>query len=222
MFERLASLFLPRDAFRIPHSRRPLPTCGVRSLRESDYSACEEIYRSNEAGRFPEGYFPRFSDWLRNHRALIVVAEVAGEVRGLGGINSEERAGQRFAALSFGMVHPEHHQSGFGTTLLLSRLSLLSLQGKRCTVMLSTVGGSETFYGRFGFRYLQSIPDQGGYAGDTYIARLAHGDPERCALKLNRARLAPELWERPIPSFAALSPVASASSTCGDELTSST
>jgi len=218
MFEQLASLFLPKDAFRIPRSKRPLPTCNVRSLRESDCLACEDIYRLNEAGRFPEGYFPRFRDWLRNQRALIVVAEVAGEIRGLGGINAEEREGRRFAALSFGMVHPGHHQAGFGTTLLLARLSLLASQGKRCTVMLSTVGGSETFYRRFGFRYRQSIPDQGGYAGDTYIARLAEGDPQRCALKLNRACLASELGTAPIPSFAALSPAASPSSTSDDDV----
>ena len=218
MFEQLASLFLPKDAFRIPRLRRPLPTCTVRLLRESDYTACEDIYRLNEAGRFPEGYFPRFHDWLRNQRALIVVADVGGEIRGLGGINAEERTGQRFAALSFGMVHPGHHQAGFGTTLLLARLSLLASQGKRCTVMLSTVGGSETFYGRFGFRYVHSVPDQGGYAGDTYIARLADGDPRRCALKLNRACPASELGAVPMPSFATLSPAASISSTSDDDL----
>ncbi len=211
MFERLTNLFLPKDAFRIP--TREMPSCDIRLLRESDYTACEDIYRLNETGHFPEGYFPRFSDWLRHHRALILVAEVACGIRGFGGINAEVREGRRFVALSFGMVHPTHHRAGFGTTLLLARLSLLARQNMPCQAILSTVGGSETFYGRFGFRYLNSIPDQGGYAGDTYIARLTDRDLKRCAAMLRRARLSADVLNASIPSFASLSPAGSASST---------
>jgi GNAT superfamily N-acetyltransferase len=214
MFERLTSLFHPKDGFHIP--RRRLPSCEIRPLLESDYASCEAIYRLNEAARFPAGYFPRFSDWLRNHRALILVAEVAGEIRGLGGINAEDRAGKHFAALSFGMVHPEHQRAGFGTTLLLARLALLASRNDRCTVMLSTVEGSETFYRRFGFRYLTSVPDQGGYAGDTYIVSLTVDDSRHCAATLSRARLMVTALNAPIPSFSNLSPMASILTTTGD------
>ena len=206
MFDRFTRLLQPKDRFRIPATKRELPSCEVRLLQDADFAACEAIYRLNEPGRFPDGYFPRFSDWLRNRRALILVAESEGEIRGLGGINAEERVGKQFAALSFGMVHPAHQRAGFGTTLLLARLALLDDPGNgRSTVMLSTVGGSETFYGRFGFRYLQTFPDPGGYEGDTYIAKLVSTDRKRCLSVLRHARVSPALLNASVPAFASLS-----------------
>ena len=123
----------------------------------------------------------------------------------MGGINAEERAGQHFAVLSFGMVHPAYQRTGFGTTLLLARLAPLNPRNGRSTVMLSTVGRSESFYVRFGFRYLQTFPDPGGYTGDTYTTKLVSPDPKRCLSVLHRADVSLATSDASVPSFASLS-----------------
>ncbi len=158
MFGWLTNLLVPKGYFRLAGGGRNLPACDIRLLRDADFEVCEDIYRLNEAAHFPEGYFGRFSKWLRNRNSLILVAEVDGAVLGLGGINFQEQAGQHFVALSFGMVHPAHQRQGLGSTLLLSRLALIDAQTGPITAMLTTVGGSEAFCGRFGFSFSRASP----------------------------------------------------------------
>ncbi|MFS2033034.1 GNAT family N-acetyltransferase [Polaromonas sp. CT11-55] len=178
-------------------------------MRDSDVEACEEIYRLNESSHFPNGYFPRFSDWLRNRRALIVVAEAGGSVHALGGISEQEHEGNHVAGLSFGMVHPSHHRRGYGTALLLSRLSLLKTAKPASLVMLTTTRGSETFYGRFGFKHYHSLQATSQYREDHYFAKVSASDRSRCLAALAGLHLSPALFTMEVPSFASLTPLSS-------------
>ena len=151
IFDFLASLFREHDAFYVARPGQPLPACTVRMVGPEDYADCEEIYRLNEALHFPTGYFERFSRSLRGDNALYLVAVADGKVCGLGGIARVQARGADVAGLMFGMVHPQVKRQGYGTVLLLSRLALLSPPRKVWFITLSTIGGSESFYGRFGF-----------------------------------------------------------------------
>lgn len=140
---------------------------------------------------------------------MILVAGVDGAVVGLGGINIQEQAEQRLVALGFGMVHPAHQRKGLGSTLLPSRLALIDAQTAPITAMLTTVGGSETFYGRFGFFYVQSVAAEDGFESKHYVARLGTDTRQRCLAAPSRARLAPAPRGAVVPSFASIFAVAS-------------
>jgi hypothetical protein len=56
---KIAEFFVPE--------KRLLPACCVRSIKESDFEVCEEIYRRNEPTHFPSGYFGKFKTFLKEH-----------------------------------------------------------------------------------------------------------------------------------------------------------
>ncbi|KAI1694045.1 acetyltransferase (GNAT) family domain-containing protein [Ditylenchus destructor] len=145
MLERLRQFLAEKYRFRIPIRADVLPRCTIRLLEEKDFATCESIYLLNEPGRFPQGLFPHFADWLRNGKTLMLIAEVDGQIRGFGGVNAQEEDGKHFVWLSFGMVHPDHHRTGFGTTLLLARLALAESRHDRCTALLTTTGAPKPF-----------------------------------------------------------------------------
>lgn len=181
MLQRIKDFFVPAGQFRMAPRRGGFPDCNIRLLREDDIEACEAIYRLNEPIHFPTGYFAQFSDWLRHRRSLIMVAEQEGAVLALGGVNAQEQGGRHVACLSFGMVHPAHHRQGFGTALLLARLALLRTTQQFSFVALTTVGGSETFYGRFGFSFVRAIQATPEYLEKHYVVRLSERDKAQCA-----------------------------------------
>ena len=113
MFQRIKDFFVPTGRFRIVPRPGGLPDCRLRLLQEQDIEACEAIYRLNEPLHFPPGYFSTFSAWLRERRALIVVAEQEGVVRALGGINAQLHGHLHLGCLSFGMVHSGASAPGF-------------------------------------------------------------------------------------------------------------
>lgn len=194
--------------FALPAGPRRLPACTLRLLADEDIPACEALYRLNEPDRFPPGYFGCFSDWLRQRRALILVAEVGGQVRGLGGVNMDMVGPLAYAALTFGMVHPAAHRQGFGTALLLARLSLLPLPARHWTVLLTTTGGSETFYRRFGFHPTPTTRDNQDLAMEHHQVHLWPAGRAACIAALHRSAISLSLPDTPIPCLAALeSPV---------------
>lgn len=176
----LDKILREKDRFCLPNGLPNLPSCLVRPIVESDLASCEAIYRLNEPGRFPEGYFPYFSDWLRQKKSLVLVAESAGKVRGFGGVMQYVHPKLKLAALTFGMVHPQDHRQGYGTALLLARLSLFTEPSDHWAVFISTTGGSESFYGRFGFRSVGRLPGDGGEILDSYRMRLYRRDWRTC------------------------------------------
>ena len=213
MLDRLRNFLLPSGHFRIARPTQGLPNCHIRSVRATDFDRCEEIYRANEKAHFPDGYLPRFSSWLRDQRALILVAEREGTVSAVCGISAQEQEGHHFAALSFGMVHPTLHRRGYGTALLLARLSLLRTNKPQTFVVLSTTGGSERFYKRFGFKFVHALQPTPTYREEHYFASVTSRDRARCAELLQHdVGLSADLAGEQVPDFSRLDtsvPVAS-------------
>ena len=85
-----------------------------------------------------------------------------------------------YAELAYGMVHPDRHRSGFGTTLLLARLASLPEPGFCWLAQIGTVSGSQSFYGRFGFRFRGRFRDERGTEFDFYRMRVYRSDWRRC------------------------------------------
>jgi len=196
----LTAPFREQAKFRFPKSQ-PLPRCRVRPAKERDFAACEEIYRLNEPGRFPAGYFNHFSKWLRLRRDLFVVAEAGGRILACGGLNVDTRAVADAAALNFGMVHPEHHRQGFGTALLLARLATLAQPDVRWLISISTTGGSETFYRRFGFRRLGRFAGRHGEQFVHYYVTLYRNQWQACRALLECATIVLDTEGAAIPEL---------------------
>jgi N-acetylglutamate synthase-like GNAT family acetyltransferase len=144
---------LRRQRFRIPKSTALLPPCRVRRMSEADFEACDQIYRLNQLEHLPAGGFERFQQYVRARMAEFVVIEVGGAVRGFGGIVVPKSDPVKIATLVFGVIHPEDHRRGYGTTLLLARLASLPRPTGYCTVVLYATDRSRTFYDRFGFSW---------------------------------------------------------------------
>jgi predicted N-acetyltransferase YhbS len=171
-----AAIFAP------PDSRRP-PPCVIRLLEANDIDACEAIYRLNEA-RFPPDMFDRFSQVLRGKGALFLVAESNHQVVAFGGILMRRTDKTEMANLVFGMVHPSFRKHGYGTALLRARLAMLPLARRGWFVALTVTGGSETFYSRFGFKYLRPVPIGSGRMLDEYYVVVTARAQKRCAKAL--------------------------------------
>jgi N-acetylglutamate synthase-like GNAT family acetyltransferase len=134
-----------------------IPPALVRALTLSDVDACCEIFKLNQPNHFPEGFLPEFLETLQSETHLYLVAEEAGEVVGLGGIYlTPELSGG--SSLVFGLVHPNRHRQGFGSTLLLARLSVLPKPTPRSWVHLSSGGTSDDYFKRFGFEHYSRMP----------------------------------------------------------------
>jgi len=184
-------LHIPLDRFHVPRRETPLPACRFRPYQDNDLPACLEIYRLNEAKHFPSGYIEEFTDHLRSRRSLYLICEVNGVIRGLGGIGSRPQNGVPIAVLSFGMIHPDFHNQGFGTALLLARLASFPAFHSEWLAALSTTGGSETFYRRFGFTFVETYRDEKNLSSDCYYTILwsDHGKECRNILKRSSIRL---------------------------------
>ena len=139
-------------------------------MSEADFEACDRIYRLNQLEHLPAGGFERFQKYVRARMAEFVVIEVGGAVRGFGGIVVPKSDPVKIATLVFGMIHPDDHRKGYGTTLLLARLASLPKPTSYCTVVLYATDRSRTFYDRFGF----SLRSRGIDLGDW---RRTHGLP---------------------------------------------
>lgn len=206
MLKWLDALLRERDRFCMPVSQRLPPRCRIRLFRQDDCLAAEEIYRLNEPGRFPPDYFDHFAAWLRSKESLILVAEDDGRVVGLGGVHYLETkypTGTVFAALAFGMVHPQRHRQGFGTVLLLSRLAALPRPEPDYSILITTTGGSETFYERFGFRSIGRMPAEARIDAeifDTYRMRLYGKDWDGCRASLALGGVMLDLADAVVPS----------------------
>ncbi len=187
MFQNLKRWWRGYDRFTQPPRKRPLPQCRIRPYEKGDYEKCVEIYKLNEPGRFPPGYLDCFRDWLPDVNNLRLVSEVAGEIRGVGGIGVRKYPHLDLAALSFGMVHPAWHKQGYGTVMLLARLASLPLPHAEWTAHMVTAGGSERFYGRFGFVYWDSPADEFGVKLPHYISKVYEPDVQDCRNTLSQA-----------------------------------
>ncbi|MFT4551089.1 MAG: N-acetylglutamate synthase-like GNAT family acetyltransferase [Verrucomicrobiales bacterium] len=138
----------------IERFRRPFPNLKIRRYSCEDIDRCSHIYRLNEEGRFPEGVLGHFQEALGQQEALYIVAELEGEVIGVGGIRIYDFSDEiQTACLSFGLIDPAFHGRGYGTALLAFRLSLLDASRPEWTVAMTSAGnGTEIFFKKLGFR----------------------------------------------------------------------
>jgi len=96
------------------------------------------------------------------------------------------------AHLVFGMVHPSRQGRGFGTALLLARMAVLPVPRRWWTVLLVPVGGSETFYARFGFEFGMTTITTLGAPGDLHRVALTAKAQAQCIERLGeRLRIEP-------------------------------
>lgn len=183
--------------FKIPHFRRPLPECLVRSVQAKDYKACLKIFLSHEGRFFPEGFFEDFAGLLRSTGMLFLVVESEGEVRAFGGVAIHQDTNN--VCLSYGMVHPSFLRCGFGTTLLLARISALPKAKRAWTASLTTAGPSASFYQRFGFVFTQKIQHLGSEL-EMYHAHFKSGIIEESSKVLLSAGVKLNFSD-PVPCF---------------------
>jgi GNAT superfamily N-acetyltransferase len=178
-----------------PAHRRMKPI-RIRFYTPDDFQACRKLYTLNEPGRFPAGVLPEFEESLQSGRVLFLLAEKDGIVCGCGGIDiSSERNSQ--ATLSYGLVHPQWHGQGIGTTLLLARLALLPRNF--WTAIMLPVQASEGFYRRFNFREFGRYHHPVGGPMPLYFVHVYRKAPDRCAALLAKAGVKLDVGEVSIP-----------------------
>lgn len=190
----LGTLFAPSSRLRVPPNHKVLPACSIRELRDTDIVACQTIYRLNESEHFPPGHGGAFDDWLVNRRASILVVESQKRLVAVGGINIARHRFVDSAILTFGMVHPEYQQRGFGTVLLLARLLLLPETSVPRMLLITTVrAASSAFYSRFGFTYTGTSPDQLGNQANYFYASYTKQTKLNCAESLQESSFSARL-----------------------------
>ena len=158
-----------------------IPSSTVRPFSTQDLDGCRNLYVLNEPGRFPPGYLQTFTDSLESPEQLFLVVELHGQIAAVGGLYRTPESPQG-CSLAFGMVHPELHRRGLGTTLLLARLAVLARPTGVWCAFLSSAGGSSTFFERFGFQHYGRYalpPDMKEF--DCYRAYLEESDWSTCA-----------------------------------------
>jgi N-acetylglutamate synthase-like GNAT family acetyltransferase len=163
-----------------------IPSALVRALSRKDVDACCEIFQLNQPHHFPDGFFSEFTATLQSDKHLYLVAEEFGEVVGLGGIYlTPELSGG--STLVFGLVHPNRHRQGFGSALLLARLSVLPRPAPRSWVHLSSGGTSDDYFRRFGFEHYarMTIPPS-MHPFDCYRTFLEEAEWRECSSILAR------------------------------------
>ena len=129
---------------------------------------------------------------------LFLVVESEGEVRGFGGVAIHQDT--NIVCLSYGMVHPSYVRCGFGTTLLLARISALPKAKRAWTASLTTAGPSASFYQRFGFVFTQKIQHPLGSEVDMYHTHFKSGTIEESSRVLLSAGVKLDI-SVPVPSF---------------------
>jgi ribosomal protein S18 acetylase RimI-like enzyme len=165
-----------------------------------DFSACRELYVLNESGRFPAGALSEFEATLRKGSQLFLVAKKDRQICGCGGVGVRKGPTDCAAWLSYGLIHPKYQNQGFGTTLLLARLSLIPSNVP--FVGMSPVPASRGFYERFNFREVKRFTHSSGVELPIHFARLSPSILFHCENLLANAGivLPPDLPSVPVIS----------------------
>jgi GNAT superfamily N-acetyltransferase len=124
--------------------------CEVQPYSHEDFGRCCELYRLNEPNQFPPDAIGEFESSLKDSPSSFITLRIDGEIVGVGGLNTSRDDGYR--VLKYGLIDPNHHRKGLGTTLLLARLSQLSPDEPYHAIVLWAVPSSVGFYEQYGFR----------------------------------------------------------------------
>jgi ribosomal protein S18 acetylase RimI-like enzyme len=123
-----------------------------RRYTAADRAACLAIFDSNAARFFAPGDRQDFLRFLDAPPGFYgVLCDDGGTVLGCGGLATAQ-TDARVAALTWGMVHADHHRRGLGRLLALARLRLLHDLPHVEKVVLHTSQETVGFYRKLGFR----------------------------------------------------------------------
>lgn len=139
----------------------------IRPFVVDDTAACKEIYSANlQRALIPKHYAAEFEAQLTDPSFLTLVFTIQGRVVACGSVNYLER--RSAAWLSFGLVHPDFQRQGIGSTMVLTRMSLLEpAEELPCTVYLSATPHSRGFFVKHGFGWRSSDGDGCGNEFET-------------------------------------------------------
>lgn len=169
-----------------------------RRFEAADLPRCLELYSLNKPARFPD--LPPGGDYetsLRSGRLYTLVAEKAGRLIASGSI--VRYANTIFATLCFGLVHPEYHGQGMGTSLLFCRLALLKPSEPDHAVLIFAVSHSIGFYRRFAFVPVRSWKDKHGCEHPSGLCHVTGRDIVRCRKLLSAHSISFPMDEDAVP-----------------------
>lgn len=167
----------------------------IRRYSPRDFDSCRQLYILNEPGRFPHGHLANFEKTLASESCLFIVLEKDDRICGCGGvaIHTTPYRGH----LCYGLIHPECHGQGLGTTLLLARLALLPEDIPLVT--LSPVPASRGFYERFNFRQFAQYKLSTGEELPVHLARFSPDARSRCESMLGRVGITLSIDSAAVP-----------------------
>jgi GNAT superfamily N-acetyltransferase len=140
----------------------------IRQFAPEDTAACLDIHTANlSRSLIPSQYGAEFEAQLADPSSLTLVFILDERVVACGSVSYCLR--ESSAWLSFGMVHPDFQRRGIGSTMLLTRMSLLDVSPERpCTVYLSATRYSKGFFSKHGFGWCGTNGDAHGNEFETF------------------------------------------------------
>lgn len=123
----------------------------LRPYRSSDKSACLSIFDSNVGKFFASEEKKQFEDFLNDLSGSYFVLFSSDKLIGCGGYGPD-REHPRAAVFSWGMVHRNHHRSGFGHVLATERMRQIERDPDYDFIRLRTSQHACGFYEKMGFR----------------------------------------------------------------------
>jgi hypothetical protein len=119
-----------------------------RLFQPADTNDCLNLYRENrKQGFVPGQYEDEFERNIQDPKVLTLICEQDRAIVACGSITYGEDYSSAF--LSFGLVHPSRHRQRIGSTLLIARMSLITVDpAELCDVCLTATTNSVGFYGK--------------------------------------------------------------------------
>lgn len=142
----------------------------IRPYRPEDAPACLAIFDSNTPPFFMPSERDEFAAFLANPGGAYFVGIAEELLVACGGYWPLPHA--PVAALTWGMVHRDHHRRGFGRRLLDYRLAALHQHPGLVAVVIQTSQHSAPFFTRAGFVVEEVRADGYGPGLDEYRLRL--------------------------------------------------
>ncbi len=129
-----------------------------RPYSAGDRAACLAIFDSNAARFFSPGDRADFERFLDDPPGVFgVLCDDSGRIVGCGGVGL--RPGTTHAVLTWGMIHADRQQRGYGKLLAQERLHRLQQLPDATKVMLHTGQETRGFYEKLGFQVASTAPN---------------------------------------------------------------
>ncbi|WP_269538950.1 GNAT family N-acetyltransferase [Cerasicoccus fimbriatus] len=136
------------------HSRvrqRILPLTFRPALNEEDFAFCESLHEKNIPHGVPKGHLPIYQDSLRSGMTLTLIAEHNSTPVATCGVHW---CNENVLGFAYGLVHPDYHGKGIGTTMSFARFGLPPINRDPFLITLCALETSLTFYQSLGFKFL--------------------------------------------------------------------